>query len=225
VERYATLLDAIVAAAPHRADVACEILSTQPYPLRRAVERHGLGRFRITQKADLDRRDDVYRGENARPEDWIMLGNHDTDPVWTVAARWIAGGSARRRAERLAARLEPDPAARAGFARAAEASAGALAQASFAELFVGPARQVRVYFTDLLGETAPYNVPGTVSPRNWSLRIPPDVRARHRARCAAGAALRVPQALATALRARGGDFAAAHAALARALDAADPAGG
>ncbi|HET7824391.1 MAG TPA: 4-alpha-glucanotransferase, partial [Anaeromyxobacter sp.] len=223
VARYAVLLDAIIAAVP--GDVACEILSTHPYPLRRAVERHGLGRFRVTQKADLDRADDGYRGENARPEDWIMLGNHDTPPIRAVAARWMADGSARGRAHRLAARLVPDPAGREAFARAAAASARALAQASFAELFLGPARQVFVYFTDLLGETASYNVPGTVSQENWSLRIPADVRARYRARCAEGAAPSVPRALAAALRARGGAFSAAHAGLASALEAADPAGG
>lgn len=224
VARYAVLLDAVMAGAS-AADVSCEILSTYPYPLRRAVERHGLGRFRITQKADLVRRNDVYRGDNADPADWIMLGNHDTPPIWTVAERWVADGSARRRADRLAARLVPDGPAREAFARAASASARALAQASFAELFLGPARNVFVYFTDLLGETAPYNIPGTVSAENWSLRIPAEVRARHRERCAEGAALSVPRAIAAALRARGGDFAAAHAGLAAALEAAEPAGG
>jgi 4-alpha-glucanotransferase len=225
VARYGVLLDAIVAAAPAREDVACEILSTQPYPLRRVVERHRLGRFRVTQKADLDRADDVYRPENARPEDWVMIGNHDTQPVWALAPRWIADGTAVRRAERLAARLAAGAAGRERLARAIASSPGALAQAALAELLVGPARQVMIYFTDLLGETASYNVPGTVSDRNWSLRLPPDVRARHRARCAAGAAFDVPRALAAALRARGGPFADAHAPLAAALEAADPAGG
>lgn len=238
VERYAALLDAIVggAAGPEdaapgaaaAANLVCEILSTQPYPLRRAVERHRLGRLRITQKADLDDPDDVYRGENAAPEDWIMLGTHDTPPIWTVAARWLLDGSARWRAARLAARLVPrDRHRREAFARAAAASSPALAQASLAELFLGPARQVMVYFTDLLGETAPYNVPGTVSPENWSLRLPSDLRDRHRARCAGGAALAIPRALAAALRARveAGALAAAHEGLAAALEAADPAGG
>ncbi|HET9598136.1 MAG TPA: 4-alpha-glucanotransferase, partial [Anaeromyxobacteraceae bacterium] len=105
VERYAALLDAVVAAAPSPGDVACEVLSTLPYPLRRVLDRHGLGRFRVTQKADLSRPDDVYRGENARPEDWIMLGNHDTRPMRAVAARWLADGTALAHARRLAARL------------------------------------------------------------------------------------------------------------------------
>ena len=36
-------------------DLVCEILSTQPYPLARVCARHDLGRFRVTQKANLDR--------------------------------------------------------------------------------------------------------------------------------------------------------------------------
>ena len=109
VDRYGVLLDAIVAAARAyghaTADIACEILSTQPYPLGRVMARHGLGRFRGTQKADLDRPDDGYRGENARPEDWIMVGNHDTRPIWVVARDWIESGASRQQAQYLASRL------------------------------------------------------------------------------------------------------------------------
>jgi 4-alpha-glucanotransferase len=203
VERYAVLLDAVVAAAPEPRDVACEILSTQPYPLRRVVERHGLGRFRVTQKTRLDDPDDPYRPEDAGPADWLMLGSHDTPPIWLVAERWREDGTAPARARRLAARLLAPGEDRASWARAAAADAGALAQAAFAELFVGPARHVLVYFTDLLGARAPYNVPGTVSDANWSLRIPAGFRREYAERVAAGAALDVPAALARALRARG----------------------
>jgi 4-alpha-glucanotransferase len=203
VERYAVLLDAVVAAAPDRRDVACEILSTQPYPLRRVVERHGLGRFRVTQKTSLDDPADPYRPEDAAPADWLMLGSHDTPPIRLVAERWRADRSAPARARRLAARLLAPGEDREAWARATAADAGALAQAAFAELFVGPARHVMVYFTDLLGERAPYNVPGTVSDANWSLRVPPDFRRVYAERLAAGAALDVPAALARALLARG----------------------
>ena len=108
VDRYAVLVDAIVEAGRRHGrgtqDIACEILSTQPYPLGRVMARHGLGRFRVTQKADLDRPADVYRGENAQPEDWIMVGNHDTRPIWLVARDWVESGNSSKQAQYLATR-------------------------------------------------------------------------------------------------------------------------
>ncbi|GEJ55410.1 hypothetical protein AMYX_01510 [Anaeromyxobacter diazotrophicus] len=222
VTRYGVLLDALMAAAARRglgADaVACEILSTEPYPLARALERHGLGRFRVTQKADLARPEDGYRGENARPEDWIMLGNHDTPTILAAAERWIATGAAPRQAEYLASRLLAPGEPQEAWVRRVAGSAGALVQARAADLFAGPARQVMIFFTDLFGEREPYNVPGTVSPANWSLRLPADFRALYRRRLAEGRALDLPRALARALRSRGAPFAARHEALLAALD-------
>ena len=61
------------------------VLSTWPFPLRAVMNRYGLGRFCVTQKGDLTRADDVYRSENATDRDWIMVGNHDTRPIWRVA--------------------------------------------------------------------------------------------------------------------------------------------
>ncbi len=225
VERYAVLLDAVVETARangRRHEIACEILSTQPYPLRRVIERHGLGRFRVTQKADLGRPDDVYRGENARPEDWILLGNHDTRPVWLAAEDWLAGGEARRQADHLASRLLAPGEDREAWVHRTASDLGALVQAKLAELFVGPARHVMIFFTDLLGEREAYNRPGTVSPANWSIRVPSDWRRRFRERLAAGRALDVPRALARALRSRGAGFAARHRALLDDLERADP---
>lgn len=222
VARYAALLDVVVASAPDPRDVACEILSTQPYPLSRVAARHGLGRFRVTQKANVAEPGDVYRGENARPEDWIMLGSHDTPTIWAAAERWVATGASAGQAEYLASRLLADGEDRPAWARAVAADPAALAQARFAELFVGPARHVMVYFTDLLGSRVPYNVPGTVSAANWSLRIPHGVRREHAGRVREGSALDLPRALARALRSRGAAFAAAHRELLAALEADGP---
>jgi len=220
VDRYATLLDVVLETAREAglgADaIVCEVLSTLPYPLRCVMERHGLGRFRVTQKADLDRPDDVYRSENARPEDWILLGNHDTPPILAVAEGWIARGVAPRHAARLVARLAASGEDREALAARIGADPAALAQAAFAELFVGPARNVMVYFTDLFGERKPYNRPGTVSAENWSPRVPSDFRAAYEARRARGLALDLPGALARALRARG--LAARHRDLVEALE-------
>lgn len=229
VDRYAALFNVVVETARHNGrgthEIACEILSTQPYPIGRVMERHGLGRFRVTQKADLGRADDVYRSENARPEDWIMLGNHDTRPIWLATEEWTRSGSSRDQAEYLAWRLlAPEEDREAWVRRVAEAPA-ALAQAKFADLFLGPARNVLVFFTDLMGYAEPYNRPGTVTEENWSLRVSSGYRAGHAARLAEGRALDVPKALARALRSRGRSFAEVHSGLLSALDrlAASPA--
>jgi 4-alpha-glucanotransferase len=209
VERYAALFDATVDAARRAGRgsgaILCEVLSTEPLPLRLVRERHGLGRFRVTQKADLSDPHDVYRLENASPEDWAMVGTHDTPPIWSLAEAWARDGRAGEQASHLAARLEREPARRERLRARLAASPGLLAQAKLAELLLGPARQVMVYFTDALGFREPYNDPGTTTASNWSLRLPPEWLADWRARLAAERALDLPLAFALALRARGGD--------------------
>jgi 4-alpha-glucanotransferase len=227
VDRYGALLAAIADVARGHgrsvAAVACEILSTMPYPLGRVIARHGLGRFRVTQKADLGRPDDVYRGENASPEDWIMLGNHDTRPIWSVAQDWLDTGVSRGQAEYLARRLAiPEQDREAWVARVA-GDLPALVQARCADLFVGPARHVQVFFTDLLGLREAYNRPGSVDPSNWSLRVSPCFREDYSSRLRRGLALDLPRALAWALRSRGASFAATHSGLVADLErGADP---
>jgi 4-alpha-glucanotransferase len=210
---FAIVLEEAARHGRSRHDIACEVLSTQPYPLGRVIARHGLGRFRVTQKADLDRPDDIYRGENAGPEDWIMLGNHDTRPIWRVAEDWLARGASRQQAEYLASRLLSSREDRDTWIARTAADLPSLVGARLADLFVGPARNVQVFFTDLLGLREAYNRPGTVDPENWSLRVAPSFRQDYEDRRRAGLALDLPQALARALRARGESFSAAHAGL------------
>ncbi|MGZ3456753.1 MAG: 4-alpha-glucanotransferase [Polyangiales bacterium] len=197
VDRYAQLFDRLVGRSPH---IVCEVLSTLPYPLAQVLHRHRLGRFRVTQKASLDDPRDVYRSENACPEDWIMVGNHDTEPISVVARRWLLEGSAERHAARLAERLAPDD--REAFVREAARDHHALARACLAELFASPARHVYVWWNDLFGDERRYNMPGTISPENWVIRIPSDFRAAHARAMGEGRGLDLPRALAVALRAR-----------------------
>ena len=92
IDHYAVRFDAIVALAKKYghapSSLACEVLSTAPHPLRAVLERHGLGRFRVTQKANLDDPEDGYRSENAEAPDWAMIGNHDTPPVFALVKSW-----------------------------------------------------------------------------------------------------------------------------------------
>ncbi|MCG6921906.1 MAG: 4-alpha-glucanotransferase [Acidobacteria bacterium] len=223
-ERYAILVDLIVEAADRHErgtrDIACEILSTQPYPLGRVMARHGLGRFRVTQRADLDEPGDGYRGENARTEDWIMVGNHDTRPIWLVAREWIESGESWNQARYLATRLLAPEEDREAWVRETAGNRNALVQAKLADLFVGPAANVLVFFTDALGLEDVYNRPGLVDDLNWSLRVSPSFRREHAERVARGAALDLPRVLARALRARGATFVTAHRGLLEELERA-----
>ena len=222
VRRYSLLFEAVIQAArDNNRDshaIACEILSTQPYPIRRVLEHYGLGRFRVTQKADLNNPADVYRSENARPEDWIMLGNHDTPPIWLVAEQWQRSGTARQQAEYLAWRLRPEDVGRSAWIDRMAADPGELVQARAADLFAGPASNVMLFFTDLLGLAEVYNRPGVISEENWSLRISGGFALEYREQLARNRAINLPRALALAIRAQGRAVVDAQAGLLVELD-------
>jgi 4-alpha-glucanotransferase len=203
VAAYAQAFDLLVQAAGGTERLACEVLSTVPYPLARVLERHGLGRFRVTGKADVTRRDDVYLLDNAAPADWVMPGTHDTATLWRAAREWSPTVAAARAAY-AAHRLGGDEGRRAALQRWFDGSREALAQGELAVLFTGPARHVMLWVGDVLGETEPYNRPGVVHPDNWTWRVATDYRARHAERCARAAAFDPCTALALALEARGG---------------------
>lgn len=209
VEQYSVLVDLLVdcahEAGRHKEDLLCEVLSTMPRPLEAVLARHGLGRFRVTQKADLKNPRDVYRSENATPPDWIMLGNHDTRPIWLLADLWARSGELLEQAAYLAKRLAPTPQEEESLRRSFGREPHRLVQAKFAEMFLSEAENVMVFFTDLLGIKEVYNTPGTVSDDNWSLRVPDDYERRYREESARGEALNLPYALSLALIARGGE--------------------
>lgn len=197
VERYAAMFDVIPDSArrhgrdPH--DLSCEVLSTMPRPLEAVLARYRLGRWRVTQKAKLDDPSDVYRSENSGPHDWLMLGNHDTAPIFSVIRAW----SPEQReawARHLAALLALDRPERL-------AAPGFLATAMLAELLVSRAENVSIFFADLFGYEERFNVPGLVDAANWSLRLPAEFAELHRERLAHGAALDIALAVELALAA------------------------
>lgn len=183
-------------------EIISEILSTQPYPVKRVLQGYGLGRMRVTQKADLSNPGDVYRSENAQPEDWLMLGNHDTPPIRQVAEKWMANGSARRQAEYLALRLNIPLVERPAWIEHHAFNTAALVQAKFADLFLGPAQNIMVFFVDLFGGRRSYNRPGTIGLDNWRLRVAPDYQKNYTEKLSTRDVLDIPEALAMALRAK-----------------------
>ncbi|HEY8073161.1 MAG TPA: 4-alpha-glucanotransferase [Labilithrix sp.] len=207
VDRYAVLFDMLLdtarAAGRSTKDVIAEVLSTCPNPLFAVLARHGLGRMRVTQKASATDPNDVYRLERSKPNDWAMLGNHDTDPIRRVVLRWTREGAVEPRAAYLARRLEPDASRRDAFVRSLVASPSALVTALVADLFVGPVANVMIAWFDLFGEEETYNTPGVVRSENWTMRVPRAFREEHASRVARGEAIDLRASLALALHARG----------------------
>lgn len=203
VDRYAVALDAILDCAKSAGrdpdDILCEVLSTWPAPLKAVMQRRGMGRFCVTQKADPANPRDVYRPENTSPNDWIMVGNHDTKPLWLVVKERKATGWLRDRATLLAQRLVPESGDREAFVARLAADPRQFCEAMFADLFVGPAQNVSVFFTDLLGGKEPYNEPGTFGERNWTLRVSNDYEMLYFDRAARGEAFNIHRSLALAL--------------------------
>jgi 4-alpha-glucanotransferase len=203
VARYSRLFDVLVSLCDGRGaarDVfATEALSTCPYPLGRVLMHHGLGRFRVVQKADLTNPADVYRTDQAQPDDWLMLGTHDSPPVFPVARGWLQDGSAPLRAAYLAERLIEDPAGRRAAAARFASSERELLCASLADLFRSRAENVFVFVGDLFGESQPFNRPGVVHPDNWTARLPDNFEEVYAERLREGCALDITSALQLAL--------------------------
>ncbi len=198
IERFASLFEVLVESARRAGrapnDLSCEVLSTMPRPLEDVLARYDLGRWRITQKADLDNPSDVYMADNAARQDWVMLGNHDTAPVFALVRGWTPVQH-ERWARHLAAKLRlprPERLAVPGF----------LASAMLAELFLSKAENVSIFFADLFGYEQRFNVPGLVADVNWSLRLPEDFEALHAHRLATSGALDIRLALDLALAAQ-----------------------
>ncbi|MEO8705564.1 MAG: 4-alpha-glucanotransferase [Kofleriaceae bacterium] len=198
IDRYAVLFDAMIdCATRHRrstADISCEVLSTLPRPLGYMLARFGLGRWRVTQKANLADATDVYRTENAQPEDWVMIGNHDTPPIFALI-RGFTPAVREQWARHLGARLALRHPSRL-------ASPGFLATAMLAELFASRAENVSIFFADLFGYEDRFNAPGTYNDVNWTLRLPEAFEQLHRERLAKGEAIDIALAAELALAAR-----------------------
>jgi 4-alpha-glucanotransferase len=202
LDRYAASIDLLAdwvrARGADPADLMVEVLSTCPLPLLEVLKRHRLGRFRVTQKARPQDPGDVYRGDNAEPEDWIMTGNHDTPPLARAVKGWIGTPEWERRASHLAARLSVS-------AEAIARDPASMGQAMLAELFLGPAKNVVLFWVDLFGFEEIYNRPGEIHPDNWTLRVPRDFEQAYAARVESGEAPHLGRAIAAALSARGLD--------------------
>ncbi|MBK8010959.1 MAG: 4-alpha-glucanotransferase [Deltaproteobacteria bacterium] len=226
IARFSSSVDVLMESAGQygvrNEDLLVEVLSTCPRPLAEVLRSHGLGRFRVTQKANVSDSTDVYRSDNASDIDWVMVGNHDTPPLRLAVERWGDDELARRAAwlARLLLPAGTTPEARQQFLSKLVSDRTAMCEAMLAELFVCPARNVQIFWADLFGLEAQYNRPGSVDPENWTLRVPVEFESALARAITAGHAPSLRRVLALALRARADG--AADLALAERLERGGP---
>jgi 4-alpha-glucanotransferase len=159
----------------------------------------------------------VYRTENAKPNDYVMPGTHDTKPIWAVVDDWFKDPEmAAKHAVYLAERLRP---AEAGYSIQDRLLLGsifqlnpvAMAQAKIAELFASPAKNVAMFMTDFFGYKEQHNLPNTLDANlNWSLRLPSNYRDEYYDKVAKGEAVNLAEALVQAMISKGSDFVRQH---------------
>jgi 4-alpha-glucanotransferase len=209
IDRYALLFDLIVQRIQlfdrDPGDTMVEVLSTCPRPLAEVLSRYRLGRYRVTQKANLNDAHDVYRSDAAHPQDWIMVGNHDTPPLRAVLDKWHDTGELPRRVDYLANRLAAHPRERQSLTARLTQNRKALATAMFADLLCTRARNVLIFWVDLFGLRETYNRPGVIDGNNWSMRVPADFERVYAAARDNGDAPNLAESIAWALHARGLD--------------------
>lgn len=204
VESYARLIDIVVQETIQHSGsfkpIACEILSTLPYPVRRVLDRYHLGRFRVVQKAKLDLPSDVYRIENAQAQDWIMFGTHDTPTIWQLASQWCEGEEQSRWTGYLAS-LSGQETSEAG-SSTNRPSPGQLINRIFATMLSSRANHIAIFFPDLFGIKDRFNEPGVVSDANWRLRLPHDFEENYRKGCENESVLDIASCMEQALSVR-----------------------
>ena len=205
IDRYAERFGILVQelADVGASDIVCEVLSTAPYPLVEVLRRYGLGRFRVTQKADL--------GESSR---WLPQRECRTTRLDHGRHPRHRPSRARRRRLVLyrrgrSSRRIPRRKARSGRKAEAYIRAGHRAGpgSAAARPVCGSLRQpcasrdglhVRLLRASETSTTAREPSTATTGP----CASPPTSRTQYRSNLAAGTAMDVPGAMATALRAR-----------------------
>ncbi len=228
LESHAEMLGVIVQSAkdkgvPVKNLIAEDLGSNIPPSVFAVMKKFGIGGIRVTQYAEPHNDPHMHRGKNIPANHTAYIGSHDNKPLWPWMEELKKSGDIWNHARYLAYDLAQDKSAGAARKREKQASSWArglfgFAQAKFAELFASPPKSIQFFFTDVLGMTETFNIPGTQGDHNWSLRMPDDFEAFFKSQLKQRHGMKTPQALALAMRARGDAFVKANQPLIERLE-------
>jgi 4-alpha-glucanotransferase len=206
-------------------DLITEVLSTCPMPIFTIMEKVGLGRCRVIQKADPSPHnpEHVYRPENSRAQDWVLTSTHDSPSLWQKIHGWFKAEEdlanieydelvdhnepnaaiikeRSNRAEYLAFLLESVKNSRDSLVSFFNNNPGNMAQGYLAAALASPARNIILPFVDVFGMADRINNPEEPSPLNWTLRLLPNYMQIFIHKLKTNDALNIPAAMAMALK-------------------------
>ena len=209
-EEYNAILTKIVIPAAEKYgltkdNIICEDLGTITPPVEKAMKDLKLSGIAVTE---FD-----YRGRDTAPEKILMLGSHDNTSFIEYTERLFKDKEIENGKEHFAKKTQYLAEDTAPYGQNFEGYLNGIRQdkkkfmaASFAELFTSPAKRIQVFFTDFFGIPKTYNTPGK---RHgcWTLRLPANFEELYYKNIKEGFGLNFPEAIATAIRHKGEDFA------------------
>ena len=225
ISKYGRLIEKIVIGAAEEVGlnkdaIVCEDLGTVTYPVAAVMKQFELQGMCLTQFVIPEEPEHAYRCKNIKPRSWAMVGTHDNQPISVWAKNIVNTHEGYLHGENLAHDLYPDATEEEQEQIAVRLSKDAdfMIFNKLVELFACKAENVQIFFTDFLGLTETYNVPGTSGDANWSLRIPDNYEEVYEQNLQGGYAVNLPKILRQAILARGKDFAEKHSVLLEQLE-------
>ena len=212
IDQYATILEKIVIPAAEevgvkKESIICEDLGTLTDPVVATMQKLKMPGVRVTEFVNPYEQNHLYRGKNVSAKDVIMAGSHDNDTLAQYAEDLKSSGQIEAHARYLAQDLLPNATSmeKERFVKDISNDTGKFVEAKQAELFASPAKHVQMFFKDFFGfDKHRYNMPGTTAGQNWNYVLKDNFEEEFFNKALPeNKGLNVPQALATALKARG----------------------
>ena len=207
IKLYGRFIEKIVIAAAEECGldknaIVCEDLGTLTNPVAEVMKKYELLGMRLTQFVVPEKPLHPYRCCNIGENCWTMVGTHDNEPIAMWADKTINTHEGYLHAKNLTDDLFAEVENKDDVICKLNTDNEFLTHTKLTELFASKAKNVQMFFTDFFKIKDVYNRPGTSGDANWSLRLPNNF--------AELATINLSEILASAIVARGKDFAKAN---------------
>ncbi|MBR2069431.1 MAG: 4-alpha-glucanotransferase [Candidatus Gastranaerophilales bacterium] len=168
IELYSLFFEKIILEAAKsqgldESNIMPEDLGSITEPTYRAIKKFGLGSMKVTGFVNPEIENHPYRAINSKENDFISIATHDNKPLIDYFYS-MSEDKYKKHIDMLSYDLGVKPDYK------SPRTHGIMLK--FAELFVAPAKNVQIFFSNLMGQNEWYNKPGDKSVPKWSLRMP-----------------------------------------------------